>query len=54
MGLVATIRTLQSIPYIIGEKKSLLYIGGCLSATNYKKRTNKVSTFDEDSQTWTS
>ena len=30
----------------------LVIIGGRLSAT--KKRTNKVSTFDEDSQTWTS
>ena len=38
------------IPHIIGGK--LAIIGGCLSAT--KKRTNKVSTFDEDSQTWTS
>ena len=38
------------IPYIIGGK--LVIIGGRLSAT--KKRTNKVSTFDEDSQTWTS
>ena len=38
------------IPHIIGEK--LVIIGGRLSAT--KKRTNKVSTFDEDSQTWTS
>ena len=39
-----------SIPHIIGGK--LVIIGGRLSAT--KKRTNKVSTFDEDSQTWTS
>ena len=38
------------IPHIIGGK--LVIIGGRLSAT--KKRTNKVSTFDEDSQTWTS
>ena len=38
------------VPHIIGGK--LVIIGGCLSAT--KKRTNKVSTFDEDSQTWTS
>ena len=38
------------IPHIIGER--LAIIGGRLSAT--KKRTNKVSTFDEDSQTWTS
>ena len=38
------------IPHIIGRK--LVIIGGRLSAT--KKRTNKVSTFDEDSQTWTS
>ena len=37
------------IPHIIGGK--LVIIGGRLSAT--KKRTNKVSTFDEDSQTWT-
>ena len=38
------------IPHIIGGR--LAIIGGYLSAT--KKRTNKVSTFDEDSQTWTS
>jgi len=38
------------IPYIIGGK--LAVIGGRLSAT--KKMTNKVSTFDETSQTWTS
>ena len=38
------------IPHIIGGR--LAIIGGCLSAT--KKRTNKVSTFDEGSQTWTS
>ena len=38
------------IPHIIGG--NLVIIGGRLSAT--KKRTNKVSTFDEDSQTWTS
>ena len=38
------------IPHIIGER--LAIIGGRLSAT--KKKTNKVSTFDEDSQTWTS
>ena len=38
------------IPYIIGGK--LVIIGGRLSAT--KKRTNKVSAFDEDSQTWIS
>ena len=38
------------IPHIIGGR--LAIIGGCLSAT--KKRTNKVSTFNEDSQTWTS
>ena len=38
------------IPHIIGGK--LVIIGGRLSAT--KKRTNKVSTFDEHSQTWTS
>ena len=37
------------IPHIIGGK--LVIIGGCLSAT--KKRTNEVSTFDEDSQKWT-
>ena len=36
--------------HIIGGK--LVIIGGCLSAT--RKVTNKVSTFDEDSQTWTS
>jgi len=38
------------IPHIIGGRLSI--IGGCLSATN--KRTNKVSTFDEASQTWIS
>ena len=38
------------IPHIVGGR--LAIIGGRLSAT--KKRTNKVSTFDEDSQTWTS
>ena len=38
------------IPHIIGGK--LVIIGGRISAT--KKRTNKVSTFNEDSQTWTS
>ena len=38
------------IPHIIGGK--LAIIGGRLSAT--KKMTNKVSTFNEDSQTWTS
>ena len=40
----------HGIPHIIGKK--LVIIGGHLSAT--RKRTNKVSTFDEDSQTWTS
>ena len=38
------------IPHIIGGR--LTIIGGCLHAT--KKITNKVSTFDEDSQTWAS
>ena len=38
------------VPYIIGGR--LAIIGGRLSAT--KKMTNKVSTFDEDGQTWTS
>ena len=38
------------IPHVIGDR--LAIIGGGLSATN--ERTNKVSTFDEDSQTWTS
>ena len=38
------------VPHIIGGK--LVIIGGHLSAT--KKMTNKVSTYDEDSQTWTS
>ena len=38
------------IPHIIGGR--LAIIGGRLSAT--KKMTNKVSTFDEDSKTWTS
>ena len=38
------------IPHIIGGR--LAIIGGHLSAT--RKMTNRVSTFDEDSQTWTS
>ena len=38
------------IPHIIGGR--LTIIGGRWFAT--KKRTNKVSTFDEDNQTWTS
>ena len=38
------------IPHIIGGR--LAIIGGCLSATN--NITNKVSTLDEGSQTWTS
>ena len=38
------------VPHIIGGR--LAIIGGRLSAT--KKITNKVSIFDEDSQTWTS
>ena len=38
------------IPHIIGGK--LTIIGGRLSAT--EQRTNKVSTFDEASQTWIS
>jgi len=38
------------VPYIIGGKLSI--VGGFLSAT--KIGTNKVSTFDETSQTWTS
>ena len=38
------------IPHVIGGR--LAIIGGRLSAT--KKMTNKVSTFDEDSQTWAS
>ena len=40
----------KSIPIIIGGK--LAIIGGRLSAT--KKMTNKVSTFDETSKSWTS
>ena len=40
----------NGIPHIIGDK--LPIIGGFNSAT--KKRTNKVSTFDEGSQIWTS
>ena len=40
----------KGIPHIIDGR--LAIIGGRLSAT--KKMTNKVSTFDEDSQTWTS
>jgi len=38
------------IPHIIGGK--LTVIGGLLSATD--SPTNKVSTFDETSQTWSS
>ncbi|XP_065908254.1 kelch-like protein 3 [Dysidea avara] len=38
------------VPHIIGGK--LAIIGGCLSAT--KMMTNKVSTFDETRQTWSS
>ena len=38
------------IPHIIGGR--LAIIGGRLSAT--QKMTNKISTFDEDSQTWSS
>ena len=38
------------VPHIIGDR--LVIIGGRLSTT--EERTNKVSTFDEDSQTWTS
>ena len=38
------------IPHVIGDR--LAIIGGCLSAT--EKVTNRVSTFDEDSQTWRS
>ena len=40
----------SGIPHIIGGK--LVIIGGILSAND--EETNKVSTFDEDSQTWTS
>jgi len=40
----------HGVPHIIGRKLAL--IGGCLSTA--MKRTNKVSTFDEASQTWTS
>ena len=38
------------VPCIIGGK--LTVIGGRLSSTD--KRTNKVSTFDDDSQSWKS
>ena len=38
------------IPHVIGDK--LTIIGGYWSST--MKMTNKISTFDEDSQTWTS
>ena len=38
------------IPHNIGDK--LAIIGGCLSATG--KGTNKVSTFDDGTQTWIS
>ena len=41
----------KGIPHIIGGK--LVIIGGRLLSTT-KKITNKVSTFDEDSQSWTS
>ena len=40
----------SGIPYIIGE--NLAIIGGLLSATD--KRTNKLSTFDDGSRSWTS
>ena len=40
----------HGVPHIIGDR--LAFIGGRLSATN--KKTNKVSTFDDGSQTWTS
>ena len=40
----------QGIPHIIGDK--LAIIGGYLSATG--KKTNKVSTFDDGTQTWIS
>ena len=40
----------DGVPCIIGSK--LAIIGGCLSATD--EMTNKISTFDETSQTWTS
>ena len=40
----------DGVPHIIGGK--LVIIGGHLSTTG--KRTNRVSTFDEDSQIWTS
>ena len=51
VGSVATIRPLLWYSsHIIGGR--LAIIGGRLSAT--KKITNKVSTFDEDSQTWSS
>ena len=36
------------VPHTIGGK--LMIIGGCLSATKKGSRTNKVSTFDEGSQ----
>ena len=49
-GLLPTPGHYCGIPHIIGGK--IVIIGGYLSAI--KKRTNKVSTFDEDSQTWTS
>ena len=40
----------RGVPHIINDR--LTIIGGVQSAT--KMRTNKVSTFDEDNQTWTS
>ena len=52
MGSVATIRPLLWYSSHHWWKLKLAIISGRLSAN--KKRTNKVSTFDEDSQTWTS
>ena len=40
----------SGVPRIIGGK--LVILGGCISANS--EETNKVSTFGEDSQTWTS
>ena len=49
-GLLPPSGHYYGIPHIIGGR--LAIIGGRLFAT--KKKTNKVTSFDEDSQTWTS
>ena len=49
-GQLPPLEQCLGIPHIIGDK--LAIIGGYNSATS--KMTNKISTFDEGSQTWTS